>query len=202
MSDLDPIRSYRVVLLCGGVPVAVGSSIFVLWWITRWEWLMMAGLGTIFGGILLLLVGSVFLIRFGLAAARTPDFPGRRLRRYVLAGAALLLVNLPAAAAFTAAAVLIETRYVVVVNNAMLRPLESVSVSGGGSHATLGTIPAGGSAQCSLWIRHDGELELWALDEGTPMIKTIDGYVTNGLGGLADVTVQANGTLSVRRGDR
>jgi len=73
-------RAYQVALFCGSFPLLVGVSIFLLWLITRWEWLMMAGSNTLFGGVALFTIGVVALARFHWLAVRNLDVPRQRLR--------------------------------------------------------------------------------------------------------------------------
>jgi hypothetical protein len=45
---------YGVALVCGAVPLIAGILIFLLWLITHWNWLMMAGIITLYGGLVFL----------------------------------------------------------------------------------------------------------------------------------------------------
>ena len=194
-------RAYRLALVCGAFPLLIGVSIFVLWLITRWDWLMMAGICTLYGGVAIFLVGVLAIARFCWLAFRTPNLPRRRLWLSTLACAGLLLLNFPVAGGITAAAIAIETRYTVVVHNGSQQPLDGVRVFGGGCDESLGSIPPGGIARQSFWIQHDGELKFRALSGTTIHAKTIDGYVTNGMGGHTTVTINPDGTISVSNND-
>lgn len=190
-------RAYRVALICGAIPLLVGVSIFILWLITRQHGLMMAGIYTLYGGVAIFWVGVLALARFFWLGVRSPDFPRRRLWLSTFACAGLLLLNFPVAGGIIAASIAIETRYTVVVHNALSRPLENVKVFGGGSDESLGSIPPGGTARRSFWIQHDGELKFRAFSGTTSHTKTIDGYVTNGTGGHTTVTVNPDDTITV-----
>ena len=54
-------RAYRIALICGVVPLTVGIFIFILWLVTRWDWLETAGLITIVGGCASFPVGMMAL---------------------------------------------------------------------------------------------------------------------------------------------
>jgi len=194
-------RAYWVALLCGVIPLVVGASIFMLWLITRWDGLMTAGIYTLYGGVAVFSVGILALARYYWLAVRTPSIPRRQLWRSTLACVGLLALNFPVAGGIIAAVITIETRYTVVVYNASPRPLESVRIFGGGSDESLGSIPLGGTARQSFWIQHDGELKFHALSGTTTHTKTINGYVTNGMGGHTTVTVHSDDTISVRHTD-
>jgi hypothetical protein len=158
---------------------------------------MIAGAIVLYGGIVLVLLGVLALACFCRLAFRTPGLPRQRLWRATLAGAGLLLLNVPVAGGLTAAAIALETRYTVVVRNDSPRPLETARVFGGGVDESLGAIPPGGTVRRSFWIRHDGALEFRALGGTTRHAGTIDGYVTRNLGGVTTVTINPDGTMAV-----
>ncbi len=201
--DGEVNRAYRVALICGALPLLVGVSIFLLWLITRWDWLMVAGVCTLYGGVAVFLLGVLALARFCWLASRPPDLPRQRLWRSTLAGAGLLLSNFPVAGGITATVIAIETRYTVVVHNDSQQPLDDVRVFGGGCDESLGSIQPGGTARRSFWIQHDGSLEFRALSGTTVHATTIDGYVTGNMGGHMIVTINnPDGTISVRGSSR
>ncbi len=106
-------------------------------------------------------------------------------------------MHFPFAVGSTATVIAIATRYTVVVHNDSQQPLDSVSVFGGGCDKSLGSIPSGGNIRHSFWIQHDDELNFRALSGTTIYTKTIDDYVTNGMGGHTTVTINPDGTISV-----
>jgi hypothetical protein len=66
-------RAYRVALICGAIPLLVGISMLMLWLITRWDGLMMAGIYSPYCGVTIFLVGVLALARFCWLAVRTPN---------------------------------------------------------------------------------------------------------------------------------
>lgn len=190
-------RAYRVALICGALPLLVGISIFVLWLITRWDWLMLAGIYTLYGGVAIFLIGAFALARFCWLAFRTSDLPRRRLWLSTFACSGLLLSNFPVAGGITAAAVVIATRYTVVIHNRAHVPLRDVRVFGGGHDESFGTVPPGGIVQDSFWIQQDDTLQFRARSGTTVYAKTIDDYVTQNMGGHTTVTIDPDGTLSI-----
>jgi hypothetical protein len=189
--------AYRVALICGALPLLTGVSIFLLWLVTRWEWLMFAGVFTLYGGLAVFCIGALALARFCWLAFRTPEQPRRRLWLSTLGCAALLLSNFPVAVGIVSSVLQIETRYTVTVRNGSPQPLSGVRVFGGGCEADFGTIPPGGSVRRSFWIQHDDQLEFRALSGATMHAETIDGYVTNSLGGNTTVVLNPDATVSV-----
>ena len=97
------IRAYRVALFCGACPLVVGVTVFLLWLITHWDWLEMAGICTIGCGILLFIVGACSLIITHHTERTVYNVPRGKLWRSTLLCAGLLLSN------FLAAAVIIAT---------------------------------------------------------------------------------------------
>jgi hypothetical protein len=76
--------------------------VFILWLLMRWDWLIRAGIYTLYGGIASLLAGALALARFAWVASRPDGLPRRRRWLSTVAGASVLLVNLPVAAGITA----------------------------------------------------------------------------------------------------
>ncbi len=191
-------RAYQIALACGLVPLVVGTSIFVLWLVTRWNWLIPTGMLTIAAGMVVVGTGLVALLRYVWISRDDASVKPRRRRLATLLCAALLLVNFPAAAGITVAAIAIETSYTVIVHNATDRPLQNVHVVGGGRDIDLGTIGPRGSARRRFWIKHDGILELSAMSGAHPLSEQIDGYVTSGMGGRTTVTVGRDAKVTIQ----
>jgi hypothetical protein len=190
-------RWYRIALISGTLPLLVGVSIFTVWIFTRWDWLIGAGILTLYGGVVIFCVGAVALARFSWLAFGIPELPRRRLWIATVACAALLLSNFVVAGCIIPTVMLIEARYTVIIHNASEQPLSGVRVFGGGCEIEYGTIPPDGVARRSFWIQHDGELQFRARSGSMTYIHTIDGYVTNNMGGKVTITVNADNTISV-----
>ena len=193
-------RTLRVAVLSGLLPLLVGVSLFVLWVTTRWDWFMVGGVVTIYGGLVSFLIGACALARYCWAASRCADPPRWKWVLSALGCATLLLSNVPVAGGIISAVVAISTCYSVVVRNASQQAISDVRIYGGGYEASLGTIPPGGLARRSFWIQRDGELELRAVGSSAFHHLVIDGYVTKGLGGRAEIVVESNGSLSLSSG--
>jgi hypothetical protein len=185
--------AYRRALFAGAFPLAVGISIFLLWVATRWDALMVAGLLTLFGGLVFFAVGLGLLVRYCWLGLRAPDVPRRRVWLRTAACGALLLSNFPVAGGIVVAVGAIESCYTVVVRNDSTRPLEGVRVEGGGCYVSFGTIAAGDTMRRWMWAERDGTLVLHVA--GVPD-RTI-AYVTNGLGGHTTFTFRSDGAVTV-----
>jgi hypothetical protein len=185
-------ETYRAVLVCGALPLLLGSAIFLLWVPTRWSWLMPVGVLVLVCGLGLFVVGAIALLHYCRLGLRAPELP-RRFWRSAALGAVLLLSNFPAAGTIVYAASALYSRYTVVVRNESRSPLEEVRVTGGGCEALFESIPPGEEEEQSFWVQRDGSLVLHVA--GMPP-KTIMGYVTNSLGGHTTATVHPDGSVT------
>jgi len=193
-------RSLHVAALCGVLPLLVGVLLFVVWVITRWDWLMLGGLFTLYVGLACFIVGVIALAQYCWQVSRAPDPPRQKWGGSVIACAALLISNFPAAGGIVAAVIAIKTCYAVVVRNASQQSISDVCVYGGGCQADFGSIPPGGVARRWLWIQQEGELEVSA-DIGSKTYRsTLDPYVCPSMGGAATVVIGPTGTLLVSNG--
>jgi hypothetical protein len=66
--DLGQVRWLKIPLLLGGVPLIVGLSLFLFWLVTRWSWLNLVGLFTLYAGLVSVLAG---LVGLGIAILKT-----------------------------------------------------------------------------------------------------------------------------------
>jgi hypothetical protein len=191
-------RAYLVATICGAAPLVLGTAIFIAWLVTRRDWLTIAGFALLYCGLVVFAAGVIALARFCWVALRTPGIPRRAVWLSTFGCAALLLANFPVAGGIIWAANTIATRYTVVVHNASSQRLDGVRVFGGGCDASYGSIPPGGTARRSFWIRQGGVLDFRASSGNNALGGTIDDYLTR-YGGHRTVTVQADQTISIAR---
>ena len=197
-----PRDLYQAALLCGLAPLLIGTTIFLVWLVTRWPVFEAAGFITILCGVPSVIVGFVLLAASVFTQSSSPGARQgsanrrRALIRYV-AAIAILLINFPAAAFIVSTVSEIMTRYVLTVANDGPRPLEDTIVSGGGITARFGTIGRGAEVTRVFNIQRDGELILRTKRGDNDIELTIDGYVTNGIGGNMVVVAKSDGTFDV-----
>lgn len=180
----------RLALFCGAAPLVTGVSIFALWLVTRWPWLMAAGAVTIAAGLVLFLIGL---------GALAFDASHRRPRFAKTLSLVLLLLNFPVAIGIVQGVIYLETTYRVEVRNESTRPLEHVRLVGPDCDRDLGRILPGAAASARLSFGGDGMLELRLLQAGTERREVIDHYVTHTLSGDATVIVRDDGIEVVDR---
>lgn len=190
-------RAYRIALICGALPLLLGVGIFLLWLATRRDALAIAGIYLIYLGLALFVVGLAALAVYGRKASRSREISRGKLLGNLATALVLLLANFPVAWGIIGGVVAIESRYLVVVHNESSRPLSQVRVSGGGASVAIFSIPPNDSTERSLWFQSDGELKFEAALEGRKLTQTIEGYVTHGGSGRADVFVGEDGEVTV-----
>jgi hypothetical protein len=183
-------------VVLGATPLATGISIFLLWLLVRWDWLMFAGLLTIYGGMLCVGGGLLSLVTYWALARR--QGATLNLTRRVMAVAFLQFLNFPVAFAAGGAAIHIATRYTVEVRNEGSSDVDRVELSGGGVQVVFETIPGGGSREEGFHFTQDGSLEFVLLHEGQEHRGVVEGYVTNGGGGHRTLVVHQDGEVSVQ----
>ncbi|MBL4883484.1 MAG: hypothetical protein JKY95_02975 [Planctomycetaceae bacterium] len=181
----------KTAVVCGAVPLICGISIFLLWLLTRWEWLMGAGLITLGVGIVLFLIGILSLFVYWTSGDR--DKRNNTMARFC---AGLLLINFPVAGLIVVAFVSVINCYTVVVHNDSPEVIRNINISGGGCEALIDSIPPNGSARRSFWIQYDGEIVFQASSKSHVYREVVDDYVTNGMGGRTEVTVEPDGTIT------
>jgi hypothetical protein len=182
---MPPNRLLRAAMICGLLPLGTGVGIFLLWLIARWDWLMMAGLFTVYGGIVSVLVGLGFLVAAG---KQTPS------ARPALG---ILLANFPIAGFIIVVAFVIQTRFPVTVVNEGHATLDQFVVSGGGVEFDFGSVAPGQTVTRHRLIDHDGSLVFHARREGEEIEGTVEGYVTNNQGGHKRVVFDEAGEFEV-----
>ena len=190
--------SLKCALFFGIAPLVTGIAIFLGWALSRADWLMAAGVVTIYVGRCSVAVGAACLAIYLWKSWRSRTVRRRRLAWQATAVVVLFLANFIVAGAAVSWAMVIDSRYTVFVANQSDAPLESVRIEGGGVDISLGTVEPGKIVKRSFWIRHEGKLVLTGI-HGTERIEaTVDGYVSNSLGGDKAVVLGENGVVSSR----
>lgn len=190
-------RAFRIALFCGAAPLLLGISIFLLWVLTRWNGLMLAGFLTLFVGAFLFLVGVAALALSWRQAQRREDVSRRRVWLSTIGGAGLLLSNFAVVGGISVAAIAIHTSYTVKIRNTSQQAINEVRISGGGCDISFGSIPPGGSVQKRFRIQQDGELAFSAVRGQARLNSIIDDYVTGNMGGDTTVTIKPDGSISI-----
>ena len=194
-SQLGKPPSFYVARICGGLPLAAGVSVFLLWLLTGSEIFVLLGIAVLFLGLILFAIGGIALARASWVMARKPNY--ETVRGSVFAIAALLVVNFPVAGGILWTVSYLQKRYLVTIDNRSAEALEEVRLFGGGCEEFLGWIASGDSEEQGLWFEQDGQLKIEFRRSGRQEAHIVESYVTGGLGGWALVIVDAEGKVSV-----
>jgi hypothetical protein len=189
-------RLLKLAFLCGTLPLVTGTLIFLTWLITRWDWLMLAGLITIFLGLVWFVIGSIGLSLLLRRQGQIAPPERRRQNWLAFSTACLLLINLPAAYYYTAWASAISTRYTLIVVNESGQHLESVMVSAPGVKREFGPIQPGGQVKRHLNFFGDGRMDFKAR-ASTETSGIIDGYAMGSMGGKKVLRLKPDGAYSI-----
>ena len=190
--------AFQLALFCWIFPLVAGVSIFVLWVITRWDWLMLAGGITLFGGTIFFLAGCCALFRYCVIARRTTPQSSRRIWTTAGLCGALLLSNFVVAGGIIVAFEAILTCNTVRIHNASEKTATDAQLLGRGYRIFIGTIPPHTTVQRSVWVSQEGELTFHVQYDSQQQHAIVDGYVSPGIeGGHKTVTLQLDGTISV-----
>jgi len=177
-SNRGKMKKTLFLRLCWALPLVTGLAIFVIWLLTKYDFLMVLGAYCIYFGVALSVVGLVYgLFRLIKNRKNMPE------RQSALFSVLLLLSNLPVAIGVLVAAVAISTAYTVDVSNTTLVDLSDCAISGGGIYEQVGIVKARSIVTRTFWIKQDGGLTLSYTLNGVKYERSVSGYVTNGMGG-------------------
>jgi hypothetical protein len=165
---------YRLTLICGLAPLAIGIGIVATWWVTRWDWLAIAGLFTILGGTLLVIAGALLLIGYLVLAFRHGDRWQAALRAVV--AAFVLMAPFPTALAIIAAVEreMFPPRFSVLNSGSQI---DGFVISDKTAKIDVGPIPSGATHYGHLWPATGQRVEFHASRDG----EEISGIVTERL---------------------
>jgi len=147
---------------------------------------MLAGIYNIYFGFIALIVGVVFCI---IKISRYKKINDKTEKRKVQILLILIMLNIPIALTILFVAISIETVYSVEVTNTSTKIVDNCVIDGGGVSTILGKLSPGEKITKTFWIKNDGTLYLkYEIDNQKKEI-TIDGYVTNSMGGNQKIKI-------------
>ena len=194
--------SYRIALFCGGFPLIAGISIFLLWCFVRWDVLMGCGMVNILVGLILFLIGTVFLLRFLSDACEFKRIKERRVFFQLIVAGSLLFSNFPVAVALVVAADRVMTRYVVTIVNESNQRIDDLHLTGGGIDANFGNILPGTSKTRGFNIKREGEVIYTGISGGKPVRGTVNAYFASDMGGDITMIFKPDGTVETEQNYR
>jgi hypothetical protein len=164
---LWPNRFFVAAISCALVPLAAGIAVMLLWCLNDWDWLIKAGMLTILGGIVAVLVGCLLLLVSAIWSVRRVSL--LRLAGRIGLALVLLGVNLPLdyLVAKTAAHAPKKRAKLFVANDGP--DIEDFVLCGACLTTDFGAVRAGDFSQRKFAIKRDGRLEFQATREGRPI---------------------------------
>lgn len=190
----NPNLALYIAFACGLTPAVLGTAIILAWLSTRYGGFELLGLANIVFGLACTLVGAgaLWIHYSGAIEERRP------LRSWllplVIAGA-ILVGNFPLCGYYLWVADL----YTVKVVNATGAPVSSFVVTDPrGQSWELGPIRAGGRGSRMIDAEGEGAIVFSANFKGGVMTGTVEGYITNGSNDKRTVTLNADGSHTVR----
>lgn len=192
-------RALKITIWCGIVPLCFGIGIFLLWLLTRMDFLMSAGAVTACVGFWIVCVGAVSLAVFIFQSVKS-GVPWKVVNRKAGLPAGLLVSNFIAFAMIFTAVIYIETAYIITVKNDSSLPIESLEVYGGGVQIDFGKIDPGDTRKKRFFIKHDGDLRYKALFDGKQRHDIIEGYVSGGFGDSNIILFEDSGKIAILDG--
>lgn len=184
----------RSAIALGASPLIIGSLVYFLWRLTRWDWLALMGLLTILIGIFCFIAGAVCLILHLKRKARATGISP--ISALLIGG--LLIANFPAAVFYAHSAIEISTRYTVRVYNDSNYTIDSFIILGPGVEVEIGPIASGHNAIQHNHITTDGSLNFTARQQEVNFNGELESYVSINHEGDMTVRITKKGSYQLK----
>lgn len=179
--------------VCGALPMILGTAVFVIWAVTRWEWWERAWMWLIGFAIICLLVGSVAIVRH-LAQSQSGSASGAGSRRCAVFAGLLLFLNIPAGVLLMMLLVSVLTRYTVDVVNDSDATVESLVLTGPGVESLeIGPVAPQQRASKPLRFSGDGKLAYSGLYKGSIHTGILEASANPAAGGGKRLRIMPEG---------
>ncbi len=109
----------------------------------------------------------------------------------------LLLANFPVAAAIVLTVIHLETTFFVTARNLSNKTMHTFKLTAPGVDVELGPIKPGQKKKTSFQVHADGTLRFSAVQDDRQIEGTVEGYVTNGMGGRKIIEIRDGGQYAV-----
>lgn len=175
-------RWYATAIVCGLIPMALGSAIFAAWLVTDLDALEIIGVVFIYGGIFLFAAGIAALLIFVSRARRG----GVAYRKSAALALVVLVANFPLCAAYVAIAFAMKSAHVVAVENRAGMAMEDLGLRDPtGRHFGVGSVGPGQTRQVCLDLSGEGAVGFSFSADGRPYAGILIGYLAGPLGSRA-----------------
>lgn len=187
---------YKLSLICGLAPLALGSLIFFSWLVIRANWLMLAGGYNILAGLVFFVCGLLFLFRYGYKERKKGNtYPIKRS----LISLSILIFNFPAAVlAIYSVNYVNGTSVATVINNSSFVVKDLVLSERDQSYA-FPPIAPGQEVKKYFHFKYEGSVDYSLSLNGFIQKGGMFGYVTGGMGDRATMVIKKNGIIEITR---
>ncbi len=183
---------YRYSLVCGLIPLLLGTVTFFWWFITDLQYLLLVGNLVILGGIVLYLAGVVCVLVYVLKARRAQS----RYKMAAVASVTVLLLNFFVCAGYILIAVRMMTTYIVIVTNDYREPIRDLVIKdpADGIYG-ISTVQPGAIAKACFRFKGEGAVIYAMTSRGSAQTGQLVGYVRSGYGGAAKLSLSQDGLV-------
>ncbi len=183
---------YRCSLVCGLIPLLLGTATFFWWFITDLHDLLLVGNLVILGGIVLFLAGMVCVLVYVLKARRAQS----RYKRAAVASVTVLLLNFFVCAGYILIAVRMMTTYIVIVTNDYREPIRDLVIKDPADGIyRVATVQPAAIAKACFRFKGEGAVTYAMTNRGSAQTGQLFGYVTSGYGGTAKLSLSQDGLV-------
>lgn len=182
--------AFRLALL----PLALGTLVFLAWWVTDWTPLVFCGLFVLYFGLVATVVVAILLVQGHRTSVRAGVARPVRRRR-TLGIALVMLANYPVAAGMMLAGERLVTRWSVTIENDADTPWSGVELQWPGGQELVEVLAPGAQTDVSLWFSHDGVVTLGWQEAAGREHRTVIDYVTPGWGGQVELVRRGLGDV-------
>jgi hypothetical protein len=190
------VWSWRLAIIAGVTPLVAGILTFIVWYITRAEWLMVTGIFIIYAGLGFFCLGLLSIGVFSYIAIKA------RVKRWVLKSALviiLLVSNFPVAFGLMSAAIYIVSVSVILVDNQSDHVVEKIMLfDPAGNSYSFGPVTARERRDVTFRFKGEGAVTYEMSVAGSAHSGTVFGYITSGTRNTATITVSKDGTVNAQ----
>lgn len=179
-------RYGKIALGCGLFPLATGSLIFIAWWVTRAETLMIAGVGNLYLGLILFSTGLTFLFLYVYHARRVPKKDYKIKAGLILF---VLLMNFPVAHGIIRSVSYIQNTSVVRIKNQTNTAIESLSLIERGKVYKIGVLGPLQMLEREFHFLSEGSIQYRFFRKKSKVEGILIPYVTQGFGRNSELTI-------------
>jgi len=170
--------------LFGILPAIIGILIFILWYVTKHEFFILSGMLFLYVGLASISVGII--------SSFIQLIKHKEIKTFFI-GLSINLINLPIAFFLASTAISIITAYTIQFENKSSFQISNILLNGPSVKASVKSLEIGQLTKSSLHFKGDGKLTLTYVNNGISTTKTIEGYVTGGMGGHSKVVFYNTG---------